>query len=205
MLVSAIMPTRNRHGFAADSLACFLAQDWATKELIILDDDDAPSFPNGIAAKDVHYHRQPRATIGAKRNTCCRLASGKVIIHWDDDDYSATGRITDQLNRMVHYNTPATGYHTMIFRDGEDLYRYKGSEYYALGTSLCYQRWLWERAPFNEAGFLPDGTLIPEDNIFVAQIKASLISVDAGPMMWARIHAGCTSPHKGHGSNWEKL
>jgi len=199
------MPTRNRHGFAADSLACFLAQDWATKELIILDDDDAPSFPNGIVAKDVHYHRQPRATIGAKRNTCCRLAKGEVIVHWDDDDYSAPGRITDQVNRMVHFAAPFTGYNSMLFRDGEEVYRYKGSERYAIGTSFCFRRWLWERTPFDELGFLPDGTVVPEDNLFVAKNRAALVAVDAGAMMWARIHKGCTSPHKGVGSCWERL
>ena len=44
-LVSCIMPTRNRRFFIKQSIKYFLNQDYANKELIIIDDgDDYPSF-----------------------------------------------------------------------------------------------------------------------------------------------------------------
>ena len=38
-----------------------------------------------------------RATIGAKRSLAVRLASGGVIVHWDDDDFHDPRRISAQV------------------------------------------------------------------------------------------------------------
>ena len=44
ILVSAIMPTRSRPALSRAALNCFLAQTYEPRELVILDDDDDPSF-----------------------------------------------------------------------------------------------------------------------------------------------------------------
>lgn len=191
---------------AAAAVECFLDQTWHDKELIILDDSGAPSFPDGITGPGIRYFSQPGGTIGAKRNKCCELAAGEIIMHFDDDDYSCPDRITDQVNRILETGAPITGYSSMEFRDGDgNRWLYTGSASYALGTSLAYRKWYWERTKFIELQRLPDGTFLHEDTVIVANSQRCIVSAPAGSMMWASIHPGNTSPRNVNGAVWRKL
>lgn len=137
--------------------------------------------------------------IGQKRNFGSERADGKVIAVWDDDDFSAPGRLADQLARMQEQNKAVTGYHSMLFTDGQQWWQYSGSENYALGTSLCYRRDWWQRHPFK-------AVQVGEDNGFVADAAAhgQLISANAGGLMYATIHDANTSPRR-MGAAWKVL
>jgi len=189
MLVSAIMPTRGRPQYAAAAVQCFLSQTWKEKELVIVDDDDCPSFPSGLDMPSVQYVRlKERLSIGAKRNLACSRARGDVVVHWDDDDWSAVDRIEDQVGRLTEQKVSITGYSSMRFLNSEtgDWWRYNGvPNYYAVGTSLMYTREFWRENPF------PDENL-GEDNYMVYRAQ-KIASVDAGTLMYATIHAGNTS------------
>ena len=199
------MPTAGRPKMAEFAVGSFQYQSYPDRELIILDDTDSPSFPDGIQAYGIRYYAQSGGTIGLKRNICCELAKGEVIVHFDDDDCSGPGRIADQVARMLATGSPVTGYNAMKFREGEQWWKYTGSQHYALGTSLCYRKWFWERTRFNELGHLPDGTLVPDELGFVATASRCITSVDAGDMMWASIHTGNSSPRRTSGAQWVKL
>lgn len=192
MLISAIMPTRGRPQFAARALDCYLAQTYRERELVIVDDADAPSFPLPPLIDGVEYYRLARRlTIGAKRNLACARSRGEVIVHWDDDESCAPGRIQDQIDRMAFAKVLVTGYHSMLFRDDEGrTWKYKGNASYALGTSLMYAREFWRANPFPDKS---EG----EDNHFVAQAMR-IASADAGEMMVASIHPGNTSDKRQH-------
>jgi len=101
LLVSAIMPTCNRPQYIEQAIRCFLAQTYPHKELVIVDDGDSikhlvPTRP------DILYESSwPPLRIGPKRNLACGLASGDIIAHWDDDDWSAPDRIEQQLRMLV--------------------------------------------------------------------------------------------------------
>jgi hypothetical protein len=87
----------------------------------------------------------------------------------------------------------------MKFRDEEgNWYKYYGLPNYALGTSLCYWKRFWESNLFADVN-------IGEDLIFIR--NKPVLSVDAGDMMWARIHAGNTSNkiRTMTSSQWERL
>jgi hypothetical protein len=129
--------------------------------------------------------------IGRKRNLGCSWAEGAVIVHWDDDDFSAPGRIADQVERLHETGKAVTGYHSMKFTDGERWWQYSGNPSYSLGTSLCFQREWWKSSPF-------PAVQVGEDNTFVgmANHRRELSSVDAGDMMHATIHPGNTSPRQ---------
>lgn len=208
LTVSAIMPTRGRPELAQEALASFLAQDYPEKELVIVDDADAPSFVEAPQAPGVRYYRiEQRQAIGWKRNYACSQASGDVIMHFDDDDFSESGRMTDQVDRMLAECAPVTGYHSMVFVEGPIRWKYKGSENYSLGTSLAYRRWYWERCKFPDAGFHANGQpIVGEDNAFVAASARCIVSVDAGDRMWARIHGANTNPREHwRGGNWNRI
>lgn len=177
-LVSCIMPTTDdRRDFEALARECFDAQDYPDRELVIV--------------------RGP-GKVGEKRNQACREAAGQIICHWDSDDWSAPGRISDQVARLIESGADITGYHSMRFltEDGQE-WLYKGAKNYALGTSLCFWKRHWQRHPF-------PALQVAEDNAFIR--TGRLVAVPAGEMMLATIHGGNTSLRKlTQGANWERI
>jgi len=138
------------------------------------------------------------AQIGEKRNLGCDRALGEIIIHWDDDDWSAPGRIADQVARLVESKLGVTGYKRLKFTDGPRWWL--GTAKDAMGTSLCYRKEWWKAHPFRYVQ-------VGEDNYFAehAMQSGQLTTVDAGELMWATIHAKNTSPRSLSGSGWKLL
>src|SRR5712691_6677735 len=99
--VSCIMPTADRRGFVPRAVACFLAQDYAERELIILD-DGADSVADLVPNDErVTYLRvDARLPLGTKRNRCIEASRGELIMHWDDDDWHAAHRISVQVAQL---------------------------------------------------------------------------------------------------------
>jgi glycosyltransferase involved in cell wall biosynthesis len=201
MLVSAIMPTRGRSSFVARALACFDSQTWPDKELVIADDADHPSFPDGLRARqEIQYDCLPRRlSIGAKRNVCCSRATGEIIWHLDDDDWSAPERMADQVNRLLETGKPVTGYSALEFRDDTRRWLYASrAPDYAPGSTLCYTRAWWISHPFVDRD-------VREDGQFTDEAKGNISVVDAGGLMWASIHPGNTSPRDLRTKEWSQL
>ena len=186
-LVSCICPTRNRAEFLPLVVACFEAQGYPNKELIILDDSDV--IPTAGHESGVRYFRiPPPNTIGQKRNFCCDFAKGDLICHFDSDDWFAPDRISRQV--AVLQDDPeaqATAYQTMLFaRDADQrAWRFTGHKGNVVGVSLMYRRDWWKRHQFNES--LPFG----EDHSFVQMLGPRLVISDQERIV-ARIHPGNT-------------
>lgn len=107
--VSVLTPTYNRRKFIPTAIACFKAQSYPQKfmEWIILDDgiDKVKDlFDQAIAeGLNVRYVALPegeKLPIGAKRNRLNELATGEIVVCWDDDDYYPTERISKAVNRL---------------------------------------------------------------------------------------------------------
>ncbi len=196
-LVSCVMPTRGRVALAKLALECFLAQTYENRELIVLDDFDDISFPDGIEHPLVRYHRLSYLVgtginIPMKRNKVNALA-GDIICHWDSDDHSEPGRIAQQLKLMEESGKAVVGYHSMLFFDERrnEVARYVAPQnVYALGTSLLYRREFWEAHPFIEGRFTGSDT----DFVRFARDAKQLATIDGGQMMVARCHDGNTGP-----------
>jgi glycosyltransferase involved in cell wall biosynthesis len=160
--------------------ACFSSQTYVRRELVVVE------------------NIRP---VGKARNEAIRKAKGDVVIHWDDDDWSAPGRIEDQVRRLVETGANIVGYHAMLFYDEErkTWWRFHRAKY-GLGTSFCYRRSLWDRlGGFPETS--PKGGLlrVGEDNAWrrkLHSIRMPFPTVDAGELMWARIHRANTSPKR---------
>ncbi|HSB10212.1 MAG TPA: glycosyltransferase [Blastocatellia bacterium] len=109
-LVSCIMPTCNRRPFVKLALESFLRQDYPKKELVIVDDGDAPVEDLVSNLPDARYVRLPgRLTIGAKRNLACEQARGEIVAHWDDDDWYSPDRIRYQAAPIISGEADITG------------------------------------------------------------------------------------------------
>lgn len=188
------MPTRGRPEYARLAVECFHAQAYQNRELVILDDTDDPSFPDGVIHPAIRYFREPQRTIPEKRNRVNGLATGDLICHFDSDDWSDPQRMEQQVALLLESGKAVTGYHTLLFHDDTTgrAYEYRSDGIYALGTSLCYFKWWWELNRFNERK--PIGS----DNWFVraAQQARQIHSVHGERMMVARIHPDSTNKNR---------
>ena len=192
-LVSAIMPThgKDRFDWALQAIDCYASQTYPNKELIILDDEDAPTFQR--APQGCRYSRiagDAQMTIPEKRNRLCTLSNGEYIWHLDSDDWSASGRMMLQIELLDASRRSVCGFSSMIFHveSTNDVFEYTSHRDYALGTSLCYRKSWWR-------GHRWGPLAIGSDNAFVrtAAYNNQLITIPGSGLMVARVHSGNTS------------
>lgn len=109
-LVSCVMPTADRRAFLPLALASYLAQDFPSRELLVVDDGtrDASDLLQGISGVR-HLRLSARASIGHKRNLACDAARGAVIVQWDDDDWYGPSRLRLQVEPILEGRADITG------------------------------------------------------------------------------------------------
>jgi glycosyltransferase involved in cell wall biosynthesis len=184
MLVSCICPTANRRALLPVALACYLAQDWPWRELIVVDDGAEPIADLLEGVPDAIYVRTaPGRTVSEKVNLCCEMAHGEIISTWDDDDWSASNRLGDQVTRLLESGKFLTGYSNMLFFDGMQASLYKGSPDYAVGTSQVYRKAFWAQHRLR-----PKQLAYDNDLWLAAHKEQQVICVEGNGMMVARIH-----------------
>jgi ADP-heptose:LPS heptosyltransferase/SAM-dependent methyltransferase len=205
MLVSCIMPTADRRPFVPGAIACFLRQDYAPRELVIVDDgadavgDLVPADPR------IRYLRtEPGLTLGAKRNRACAEARGEVVAHWDDDDWYPPDRLSRQVAALQARGADVCGSSRVYYRDAagghawEYVYGASGRPWVG-GNTLAYRRTAWERTPF-------PAVRVAEDSRFVWSHAASRVADLADPgLCIAAIHPGNTSPKRPAGVYWKPV
>lgn len=201
MTVTCLCITRNRREWLPKAIECFQRQTFPDAELLIVADGDSVHslVPSDDSRVRLVYSDPMR--IGDKRNFGCERARGQIICHWDDDDFSAPGRLADQVARLQETDKAVTGYRTMAFTDGTGWWEYAGHPAFAFGTSLCYRRDWWQDHRFASVQ-------IGEDNLFVGHAAAAkeLVLSNAREMMYATIHAGNTSARGSlRGPMWREL
>lgn len=197
-LVSCIMPTKNRREYVPRAIACFLAQTYEKKELIVLDNGDpvADLMPKNSMIKYMRLNSQQ--TTGHLRNFCCQMASGEFIAHWDDDDWSHPRRLEEQVAALG--DKAVTGYQKILFHGPKpgDFHKYSGAHEYAVGTSLLYRRDWWERNRFKS-------DQVGEDTDFVTRARGNIVVTDGTGRLVAATHAKNTSPRKAKGDEWVRV
>ncbi|MBL7523853.1 glycosyltransferase, partial [Frankia sp. CNm7] len=200
--VSCIMPTRDRRPFVAQAVGYFLRQDYPDTELVVVDDgndavgDLMPDDPR------VRYLRLDAVRpLGAKRNLACQHATGELIAHWDDDDWSSPRRLRRQvgallaaeadacgLSELLHYRAPQAD--AWLYRgDGGHNGQAGGNGHngHVAGCSLVYRRAAWSTAPFLEVNS-------GEDSAFVARLPGHrVVALADRSLMVAVVHGRNTS------------
>jgi glycosyltransferase involved in cell wall biosynthesis len=197
-MITCLCPTiRSRRDWLGQAVACFLLQDFADREMLIVADDDCdlPRLLPGIRSMRV----RPGLSIGEKRNIGCAAATGDLIAHWDDDDYYGPGRLSDQYRMLIESGRDVAGYHSMRFTDGVRWWNNRNAYSWAFDASLLYRKSFWELhrfAPINDGAEHHFKTL--------AWRESRLVTGDAGLQMYATIHAGNTS-RRVIGEGWDEL
>jgi glycosyltransferase involved in cell wall biosynthesis len=170
LLVSCIMPTRDRLDWVLQSIKYFKRQTYVNRELIIIDDgalDLSGHLPPDPAIRYVRLNG--RLSIGEKRNRACEAARGEIIVHWDDDDWYSANRLSTQLKPLLTGAADITALKDTLFFDLDEWKFWKCSaQLYARlfvraihGGTLVFRR-----ALFGKATRYPDRSLA-EDALFL--------------------------------------
>jgi glycosyltransferase involved in cell wall biosynthesis/uncharacterized small protein (DUF1192 family) len=89
VLISVVVPTRNRRPYLARAIASVLAQSYSNFDLVIVDDgstDDTPALLNAVEDKRVRHLRTAGLGTAAARNIGLDAAVGEIVTHFDDDN-----------------------------------------------------------------------------------------------------------------------
>lgn len=183
--VTCLLLTHNRLRFLPQAIQYFLRQDYAACELVVV--DDGTESAEALIPPDmrIRYIRlSKRHTVGAKRNIGCEAAQGDLIVHWDDDDWHAPGRLSAQVEHLMRSRADLGGIARPLFfqpasnRAWQYVYDDRSRPWVAGGT-LCYTRELWLRNPFpaidvgEDTHFVWSGchrtlAVLPDPNVFIA-------------------------------------
>lgn len=96
--VSCLMVTGkhyNRRFLAQIAVDCFLKQTYQNRELIIINTSPFPWFLN--CHESIKEFMYKDASLGFLRNQSLELATGDLLLQWDDDDYYSPDRIRFQV------------------------------------------------------------------------------------------------------------
>lgn len=202
-LVSCIMPTYARPWFLSQAIRYFLRQDYPARELVVIDDGTEPARHLVPPDPRIRYELLPRRhSVGSKRNLACDLARGEIIVHWDDDDWSAGWRLSYQVEELlgqrfksicglaqVRFYSPAEGAAwRYVFPAAERPWIY--------GGTLCYYKALWRSQPFPD---ISEG----EDNRFVWSAPPEEIAALGDDTFYVGlVHADNCSPKHPAGDRW---
>jgi hypothetical protein len=201
-LVSCIMPTYNRRRFLSQAVRNWQAQDYSHRELIIIDDGEDSVEDLIPADTRIRYVRlSSRRTIGAKRNLACEQARGDLVVHWDDDDWSAPWRIGYQVETFLKEDVDVSGLSTIYFCDmsTDRAWRYEypaGRKPWVHDATFCYRRSQWESDP------LPDSNH-GIDTAYLWQGRPKRIGTLEDPSIYvAMVHSANTSRKDVHDAWW---
>lgn len=150
--VVCVMLTADRHELATKAIEYFRAQTYERKRLLVLDTGndsvgylgDYDDIQHNWA--DLSLKSWPIARLRNEANR--RAGECDVLIHWDDDDYSAPTRIAEQVAFLQASGADAVGYSEMLFWD---------TRVWCSGCSRAVGGPHW-------AGCPRQGTVVPEDD-----------------------------------------
>ena len=203
-MVSCVMPTANRRRWVPRAIALFLAQDYAPCELLIVDDGEDPVADLVPAHPRVRYVAlAQRMVLGAKRNLACGQARGDVILHWDDDDWSAPWRVRYQVEQLLGSGADICGLDRVLFydpgaREGWEYVHPRGAAPWVYGATLAYTRAFWRRNPFPPIA-------IGEDSRFVwSNVPKRIVALEDPTFFVATVHASNTSRKETRGHRWRR-
>lgn len=205
-LVSCVVSTRGRPEFLLKAIGIFNAQDYESRELIIVHDEDDPrSLAEASAeweAVSAPYRNcrfksldVPAGTkLGAKTNLGIKASMGSVIHKFDDDDYYGPGFLARAVRGLQDSGAEVVHWGKYLVRiDG----RLRVAAGILAGGSLVFRRSLWERSPFRNIPSSIDGWFLRDAGAQVYAVQDSpelFIYVRHGGNMSIRLYGAGEPP-----------
>jgi hypothetical protein len=155
-LVSTIIPVHNRPAQLREAVDSALSQDYAAKEILIIDDGSTDetyavgcefekAYPDTVKAV-----RQGKAGPGVAREAGRRLARGEFIQYLDSDDLLLPGKFRSQVAALRSQPWADVAYGITYLRDAEGVliekpHKKTGERLSAMFPDFLVER-LWETA-----------------------------------------------------------
>ncbi len=103
-MVSVIIPTYNRAGYIAEAIESVLAQEYASIEIIVVDDGSTDNTRQVVAVfPEVRYVYQENRGQAAARNRAIAMAEGEWLAFVDSDDLWTPGRLPMQVRYLLEH------------------------------------------------------------------------------------------------------
>ena len=191
-LVSCILVTKDRPQFVAQALRCFAAQDYHSRELVVVDDGDHSVETLCSGVPNLTYLRLTRSTpTGAKLNLGVSEARGAIIQKLDDDDFYGPAFLSTAVAHLRGADTRRALVAWCCFFvliAGRSQLFFSGHGWQAGGT-LCFRRSLWKRRPFREIYASSDSWFIRDHQPEIVRVCApeQYVLVRHGRNTWQRI------------------
>lgn len=153
----------------------------------------------------IRYIRLPaRMVLGEKRNFCVRESRGDLIMHWDDDDWMASWRISYQVQELLTHQAEVCGLRELYFRELEGdkcwLYKYPANaKPWLAGGSLLYTKAFFLRSPFPKVQVASDTQFI-----WSRKLDSAVVLPDCRFYV-ASVHGKNTSPKRTNSSYWHPI
>jgi glycosyltransferase involved in cell wall biosynthesis len=178
--------TANRREWLPKAIDCYKKQTYKNREmLVVASGSDVTDIVAAAEDPSIRLLTVPDCVIGAKRNFGCAAARGEIICTFDDDDYSAPGRIEHQVEILERTGKAVTAYHTVRFTDGRQSWIYAGKNYLTVvGLTLCFRKNWWEKYRFPELQRNEDGEFAK-----AALDHGQLVAADSEGMVTGSVHA----------------
>ncbi|MGZ4972913.1 MAG: glycosyltransferase family 2 protein, partial [Limisphaerales bacterium] len=103
--VSIIIPTYNRADIVAQAIESARAQDYPSKQIIVVDDGSTDTTPDVVKAfADIEYVRQKNGGPAAARNTGLKHVTANYVATLDSDDCWDTTYLSYAMESLRRYN-----------------------------------------------------------------------------------------------------
>lgn len=130
-LVSVIIPTHGRSSALTVAIESVLLQDYASVEVIVVDDNGADSPMQHETASSIshlttldnvsYFVREDNGGGSAARNTGISLATGSLITFLDDDDAYHSSKVRLQVEHLLKHHLDVSVCDMDYIRDGVSI------------------------------------------------------------------------------------
>ena len=171
-LITVVIPVFNGADFLPEAVASVLAQDYASLEIIVVDDGSEDSIEAAVAdlPTDVRFFRQPNGGPAAARNLGIRNASGEFIAFLDVDDLwpGRTLRVLAEGLAASPETMVVRGHGQIVRRDNQaDALDYLGNPEESFANYIGAG--LYRREAFERVGLFDTGLRFNEDSDWYAR------------------------------------
>jgi hypothetical protein len=195
--VSVICPTWNRREFLPYLLYIYQYQDYPAdkRELIIVDDssesnEDLIDMLVDRTQHSVRYiHSDKKLILGEKRNLLNRLATGKYILCFDDDDYYPADKISWQVGAMQENNSIFSGCDQIYiwYSHLDKIYRTRSfGKNHALNGTFGYHRNFLRNHRYD------DNASLAEEEGFLKNFTTPVLQLESGKAILCVSHSANT-------------
>jgi glycosyltransferase involved in cell wall biosynthesis len=134
-LVSAIIPTYNRHPLLLEALTSIKEQSYPTIECIVVDDGSTDATPEISDFQDVRYIRIEHTGLpGQVRNRGAQEASGSILAFLDSDDLWMPDKIEKQVRFLSDHPEIPICHTREIWKRGERIISQAGQRHKRSGN-----------------------------------------------------------------------